>query len=183
MTIPIMLASKTPDLRFALWDFYAQSSFESQVILQRIAALQQRMQSFRAWGEFRRGARTQARPSLLGVGLVLCRPQGTGRGRPAVWVLPDICPILSIQVGQSPISAQRWRGGQKIAGPLIAGATYTQEGTAVTSIIAERPEGRAEARFIAMAALVPTGGPQTRPEPVHPKVVWIILAQLDFGQF
>jgi hypothetical protein len=37
-----LLESKAPDLRFALWDFYAQSCFESQVSLQHIAALLQR---------------------------------------------------------------------------------------------------------------------------------------------
>ena len=37
-------------------------------------------------------------------------------------------------------------------------ATYTRAGTAVASIISELPGERAEALFIAMAALVPTAG-------------------------
>ena len=39
-----------------------------------------------------------------------------------------------------------------------AGATYTHPGTTVTFIISELPGERAEALFIAMAALVPTAG-------------------------
>jgi hypothetical protein len=38
------------------------------------------------------------------------------------------------------------------------GATYTRKRTAVACIISELPRGRAEALFIAMAALVPTAG-------------------------
>ena len=37
-------------------------------------------------------------------------------------------------------------------------ATYTRTGTAVASVIPELPGERAEALFIAMAALVPTAG-------------------------
>ena len=39
-------------------------------------------------------------------------------------------------------------------------ATYTQAGTAVPFVISELPGERAEALFIAMAALVPTAGEQ-----------------------
>jgi hypothetical protein len=47
-------------------------------------------------------------------------------------------------------------------------ATYAHTGTAVAFIISELPGGRAEALFIAMAALVPTAG-----EPHQPRVVRI----------
>jgi hypothetical protein len=40
-------------------------------------------------------------------------------------------------------------------------ATYTHTGTAVAFIISELPGERAEALFIAMAALVPTAGEQS----------------------
>jgi hypothetical protein len=40
------------------------------------------------------------------------------------------------------------------------GATYTRTGTEVAFIISELPGERAEALFIAMAALVPTAGEQ-----------------------
>ena len=44
--------------------------------------------------------------------------------------------------------------------PWVIVATYTQTGTAVTFIISELPGERAEALFIAKAALVPTAGEQ-----------------------
>jgi hypothetical protein len=40
-------------------------------------------------------------------------------------------------------------------------ATYTRAGTAVAFIISELPGERAEALFIAMAAVVPTAGEQS----------------------
>ena len=42
--------------------------------------------------------------------------------------------------------------------PVLLVATYAHTGTAVASIISELPGVRAEALFIAMAALVPTAG-------------------------
>jgi hypothetical protein len=44
--------------------------------------------------------------------------------------------------------------------PAGKAATYTHPGTAVAFIISELPGERAEALFIAMAALVPTAGEQ-----------------------
>jgi len=44
--------------------------------------------------------------------------------------------------------------------PAGKAATYTRTGTAVASVISELPGERAEALFIAMAALVPTAGEQ-----------------------
>ena len=45
-----------------------------------------------------------------------------------------------------------------------APATYARRGTAVAYVISELPGERAEALFIAMAALVPTAGEQFTPE-------------------
>ena len=52
--------------------------------------------------------------------------------------------------------------GSWVKVPLASGkaGTYAHTGTAVTSIISELPGERAEALFIAMAALVPTAGEQ-----------------------
>ena len=47
--------------------------------------------------------------------------------------------------------------------PVLLVATYAHTGTAVASIISELPGERAEALFIAMAALVPTAGEQFTP--------------------
>ena len=46
--------------------------------------------------------------------------------------------------------------------PAGAAATYIRTGTAVAFIISELPGERAEALFIAMAALVPTAGEQSK---------------------
>jgi hypothetical protein len=46
-------------------------------------------------------------------------------------------------------------------GPTGKAATYTRTETAVASIISELPGERAEALFIAMAALMPTAGEQS----------------------
>jgi hypothetical protein len=151
-----LLASKAPDLRFALWDFYAQSCFESQVSLQHIAALLQRLQSFRAWGELRRGARTQARPPYRQVGArwrggVIPRMSGTGRcliGPGSAATPRKFEPRIVLGRFASCCHSIKARTAGTLCGhsrATGARATYTQEGTAVTSIIAERPEGRAEA--------------------------------------
>ena len=65
--------------------------------------------------------------------------------------------LASVALSTAATADHLWDHGYWPAGKTV---TYARTGTAVAFIISELPGERAEALFIAMAALVPTAGEQ-----------------------